>query len=342
MIRINGDMFEGGGSILRLAVPLALGIRKPVEIYNIRKKRNKPGLRTQHLLGVQLLCDLTNSRLSGDEIGSTSVKITPGDFRYKKLNITIPTAASITLLIQMFQNYSILSNNDIKGSFVGGGSSVKFSPSWAELRYCIREYLKLFGLDIQLNLEKAGYFPKGKARGTFEINRTFRDYKIELTETLEEITQIDIYSEASRILSKAEVAERQITGTLANLQPEIKDLVNTQQVDYLDGPPGSCITAVVEGTIRKSYSVVGERGVRSEIIGENLANKINANLYKPGIDIHMSDQLIIPLLTALPGSKLLVRKTLHVEANLYVIAKFFDKKQFMREERGELILLTKL
>ena len=60
---IDGSI--GGGSVLRVGVPLAIALNKPITVYNIRQHRQKKGLRTQHLTGLQLLCRLTGSVLEG-------------------------------------------------------------------------------------------------------------------------------------------------------------------------------------------------------------------------------------------------------------------------------------
>ena len=45
MLNIDGDMGEGGGQILRTALSLSLCTRRPFQMFNIRKGRQRPGLR---------------------------------------------------------------------------------------------------------------------------------------------------------------------------------------------------------------------------------------------------------------------------------------------------------
>lgn len=51
-------MLEGGGQILRNAAALSAMTATPIEVTKIRAGRSKPGLRAQHLAGLQLVAEL--------------------------------------------------------------------------------------------------------------------------------------------------------------------------------------------------------------------------------------------------------------------------------------------
>ena len=53
MIEIDASFGEGGGQILRTSLALSLITETPVRLKNIRVKRQKPGLRRQHLTAVR-------------------------------------------------------------------------------------------------------------------------------------------------------------------------------------------------------------------------------------------------------------------------------------------------
>ena len=63
IIKIDGAFGSGGGQILRTACALSAVTKKPCQVFNIRRGRPKPGLATQHLLGLQALAQLCNGRL---------------------------------------------------------------------------------------------------------------------------------------------------------------------------------------------------------------------------------------------------------------------------------------
>jgi len=100
VIEIDGSYDEGGGQIVRTASTLALLTGVPCRILNIRQRRREPGLRLQHLLGLRALAELCEARLKGDQIGSSVIELFPGKIAGRNLNIKIPTAGSISLILQ--------------------------------------------------------------------------------------------------------------------------------------------------------------------------------------------------------------------------------------------------
>ena len=77
MIAIDGSILEGGGQVIRIAMSLSALLTKPIQITNIRSGRSRPGLKAQHVIGLQLIRDITSGELSGDRIDSTSITFKP-------------------------------------------------------------------------------------------------------------------------------------------------------------------------------------------------------------------------------------------------------------------------
>ena len=115
MIEIDGSYGEGGGSIIRVALPLAYHVHSPVVITNIRAKRRNPGLQEQHLVGIKAFHQLVGGKLLGAEKGSTKITYYPPDDRENintQLFVNIRTAGSISLLTQILQNTAFTIKKD--------------------------------------------------------------------------------------------------------------------------------------------------------------------------------------------------------------------------------------
>ena len=142
-IEIDGSFGEGGGAILRLSAGYSVLFNRPIRIKNIRANRPKPGLRLQHLLGLQTLSELTNSQLSNIKVGTHELTFNPEKQVKSSIRLNISTAASIGLLLQPIQIACLGFNKPEKIviSMGGGGTFGKWAPS---LNYLKHVTIKIF------------------------------------------------------------------------------------------------------------------------------------------------------------------------------------------------------
>ena len=73
MMLVDGKMGEGGGSLVRLAVAMAILTNQQVHIKNIRANRENPGLRTQHLVCINTIHEMFEGILTHAEVGSIEI-----------------------------------------------------------------------------------------------------------------------------------------------------------------------------------------------------------------------------------------------------------------------------
>ena len=60
---IQGSLLEGGGQILRMSMGFSALLKTPIRIHDIRGKRSKPGLKSQHLNGMVLVKQISDCLL---------------------------------------------------------------------------------------------------------------------------------------------------------------------------------------------------------------------------------------------------------------------------------------
>lgn len=329
MIEIDGSYKEGGGQILRTASLLSCATSKGIHIFNIRKGRTKPGVKYQHLFGFKALVELYNASLKGADLGSTEVWFEPskivGGQIFDPLQIKIPTAGSITLVLQSLIIPCSLFNLPIKIIFDGGATDTSFAPSINYYLYVLLPILYKMGYKVEVNIISRGYYPKGGAKLETTVYPNANPSGVNLTQR-GKLQKISIISYASKFLENRRVAERQAESALKKLQ--IKDY--KLEIRYFDTVcPGSSldIIAEYENTVLGA-NALGEHGKRAETVGEEAAQILLENINSGGcLDRYMADQILPYVALASDRSEFSVSSiTDHCLTNMWVIEKFVQGK----------------
>jgi RNA 3'-terminal phosphate cyclase (ATP) len=84
---IDGSRGEGGGQIVRSSLALSILTGKPVRIANMRARRDKAGLRNQHLTAVKAAAEICGAELEGASLGSSNLEFRPGRVKPGKVCI---------------------------------------------------------------------------------------------------------------------------------------------------------------------------------------------------------------------------------------------------------------
>ena len=334
LIEIDGSIGEGGGQILRTAVALAAVTKKPCHVFNIRRGRSKPGLMTQHLLGIQALAQLCRGRLEGDYLGSEEIKLYPGQIKAKDLHVKIETAGSIALVLQTLIPPALFSPQPIKIIFNGGATDTFFSPTINHFRCVFLKILEKMGAKVDINIIRRGFYPEGGAKVEAQVFPA-KLKSLNLTKR-GSLKQITVISGASEFLRDKKVAERQIAGT-REILGKLKLPVEEKAEYYSTQSPGSqiCLIAEFENTIIGTDNL-GKLGKRAEDVGKEAALELlKESKSEACLDKHLADQ-ILPYLTLAQGkSSVKVSEiTNHCKTNIWVIEKFLDGKF---EIKGNLI-----
>jgi len=325
---IDGSQGEGGGSILRLASAFALINEEKVKIENIRKKRPNPGLRPQHLHGLQALTKMCGGELIGGAVGSESIIFQPGSQWKSHIHIDIPTAGSIGLVLQTLQ-LGILakSKHELTVVFQGGATFGKWAPSLPYVMNVTWEILKRLGYEFEIQINQHGFFPKGGALVKVKIKSPsfFRGINLERNKVISKATVLSI---ATHHLSRAKVAERQAEAILDRIENESIEI--EQNILYVKARnPGSGV--LIYSKTDKSIiagDAVGEKRKAAEVVGRTALEQYLSTLNTQScVDTFLADQ-ILPILSLARSSSSFTTPeiTNHTSTNVELV------KQFMGTE----------
>jgi RNA 3'-terminal phosphate cyclase (ATP)/RNA 3'-terminal phosphate cyclase (GTP) len=327
MILIDGSYGSGGGQIVRTAVGLSAVTGKPCKIINIRAGRPNPGLRHQHLNGIEAVAKLSNANVKGGKINSTEIEFVPNKIEAQHLKIDIGTAGSVTLIMQALMITAIHASGPIEFE-ITGGTHVKWSPTTGYFRHVFSEYMKRMGIRLESETASYGYVPKGGGKIKVKVNPANKIKPINIMERGKHIVT-EAWSNASRELIKPGVCERQTKGA------ERWTDLNKRNSKYVpSASTGSSIT--IAASFENSWigaSALGERGKSAELVGEEAGKALKKELEsKSTVDSHMADQ-ILPYMALADGKSTIIAPALtdHVKTNIWVIEKFLPVKFNIKE-----------
>lgn len=326
MIEIDGSFGSGGGQILRTACAFAVATKKSCRIFNIRQNRPEPGLAFQHLLGVRALAEICRGSLEGDFLRSQEIKFQPGQNYRDRISVDIPTAGSITLVLQSLIPAALLAPFPVKIIFHGGATDTFFSPTFDYFQHVFLKTLEKAGAKIEINVSKRGYYPEGGAKAEIKIFpaklKTFN-----LTER-GGFKKISVISGASNALKDKKVAERQISGA-REIFGKLKLPVEEKTEYYETQSSGSqvCLIAEYENTLLGADNL-GKLGKRAEDVGKEAAlNLLKEEKSGACLDKHLADQILPYMALASGKSRVSVSEiTEHCRTNIWTIEKFLPGK----------------
>lgn len=321
MIDIDGSYHEGGGQILRTAVALSCITQQAFRIHNIRKGREKPGLRPQHLEGIAAAGRMCNAEQHGLHLNSLEVTFSPGTINSGQYSVDTRTAGSVTLILQTLLPIAL--HADHACSFViRGGTAVPFSPTILYFQHIFRYFLEQLGGSIHLELQRHGFYPVGGGEVTVVVQPA-DIASIQLTDR-GHTHDIHVISVASTHLHNAHVAERMLDG-FKKIIPQALGISK-----YVVAKSPGCFVAsrarFARGRI--GADVLGTRGKRAENVGKEAAQALERGVATGApLDVWMVDQIIPYMALAVartgePARIRIPRMTDHARTNIWVVEKF--------------------
>jgi len=322
MIEIDGSYGEGGGQILRTAVSLSALTMKPIRITNIRAGRPKPGLKKQHIAGIELTGKLVNATIRGLEIGSTTVEFTPNERRFGTFNYDVGTAGSISLVLQAVLPPAVISSEPVFLN-LRGGTDVKWSPPIDYLNNIFTHIIERLGPRIKVIQKRRGHYPRGGGMVSCEIVPSREIEPLDLV-TFGQLKRVGGISHCVRL--PGHIAERQASSAeeLIRVQLGMNPEIVRESYSKGDDPhlgPGSGIVlwAEDEQGARLGADTLGERGKSAESVGSTAVSNLMGEISsEKAIDSHLCDMLVPYLAIASGTSRIGVTTiTSHLTTNIW-------------------------
>lgn len=356
-LEIDGNLGEGGGSILRLAAGFSVLMNQPIKIDNIRGTRKPPGLRLQHLLGLQTLEKITNGKLSESAVGTTSLTLVPGSDFESKLEVQIRTAGSIALFSQTIQNAFISSRNTrLKISIIGGGTFGLGAPDPYYLNDITYYYFNQMGYRCSVSNIKNGFYPKGGAGAELIIqpvknpSKELKPLQLKNTGNIKKIGGTIVVSDNLR---KPRVLERIYASIMSNLLNNRLNIPDHQNDSYyeaqisekmfkikkfyvnaLNPGVGLNIWAEYDSGVRVgSGTILGKRGLPSEKVGKMAVESLVKQIVSGAtVDEYLADQIIPLLYLCRESCSIVVPEiTSHMKTNIDILNMFKNRDYEIKE-----------
>ena len=174
-VALDGRQGEGGGQILRSGLTLSAITGRPLKLDHIRGGRKRPGLMRQHLACVRALAEITGAEVSGDTLGSKELSFAPGPARAGKYRFAIGSAGSTGLVLQTVLVPLLLADGPSE-LVLEGGTHNSMAPPFNALKHSFVPLIEAMGGRVQLDLERAGFYPAGGGLSLIHISEPTRPY----------------------------------------------------------------------------------------------------------------------------------------------------------------------
>jgi RNA 3'-terminal phosphate cyclase (ATP) len=320
MLTIDGSFGEGGGQIIRTSLALSLMTGTPFRVYNVRAKRDKPGLRQQHLTAVNAAARIGGARVDGAAVGSREFTFVPGKVKPGEYNFDVGTAGSTTLVLQTVLPPLMFADSPSLLTLEGGTHNA-FAPPFDFLQKTFLPLVNRTGAHVTAELERYGFYPRGGGRFVVHIEPATESRRLEL------LRRGEIRRKRARALVvnlPASIAERELAVVAQKLGWNGEQLqVEVSSNGY---SPGNAVLIEIESeALTLVFSRLGERGVRAEVVAEK-ASEEAARYLSLGVpvDEHLADQMLLPLALGAGGTYRTAPLSLHTTTNIEVIRKFLD------------------
>ncbi|MEM9382527.1 MAG: RNA 3'-terminal phosphate cyclase, partial [Planctomycetota bacterium] len=310
---------EGGGQVLRTSLSLAAALGRPVVVENVRGGRRKPGLLRQHRTALRAVRDITAGVVEGDELGSTTVRFTPGGPpQAGAYRFGIGSAGSTMLVLQTV--LPPLLRADAPSSVVlEGGTHNPSAPPFEFFDEAFLPCLRAMGAEAAARLVRPGYFPGGGGELSVDVAPTAERRPLEL------LAREDAGTPSVEVVVDglpADIAEREWKAFRRKLH-WTRDRLRVS-AEKAGRSPGNLMIARFPQAAHAAVLVAfGMRERSSEAVGGDLSRQVRDYVRSDApVDEHLADQLMLPMALLGGGAFRCTGLSRHATTNAAVIDAF--------------------
>ena len=341
-IEVDGSLGEGGGQILRASLALSMTLGRPFHMVNIRANRSKPGLKRQHLACIHAAQHLCGATVAGDAINSMEVWFTPGPVQSGDYTFDIGSGGSCTLVLQAVVP-ALLTADSPSRLTVTGGTHVPNAPTFEFFRDTLLPWLEKLGPRLHARMIKPGFMQVGG--GTIVVDIT----PVPCLKPLSPCACGAFIGAEARIMLynlQDSIAKRERAMLLSAQWHELgltEESIHMEEArPNAEGPGNAVLVTVRHESGATVCTCLGQRGLSSESVVSKAANRATAFLQaKVPVDLHLADQLLVPLTLAGGGSFTTEKLTRHTKTCMEVVPLFtgITAQAVQQSEKNWLITL---
>lgn len=327
MLTIDGSRYSGSGSIVRQAVAFSALTGQTIHMVNARAKRDKPGLRPQHIRVVEAIAELVNGHTEGLAQGSQEFTFRPGALKTGRHYCwDIGSAGSTTML-----SLGILPVLAFAGSRVTaelrGGLFQDFAPSVFHLQQVLLPILREMGLHAEVEIGRPGYVPRGEGI----LNLTVKPLTAPLRATISE--EPGPVTRLWGIALSSHLEERRVSQRMADTARDVlakaghrTETEVRNDTESLQAGAALALFADREGAVRLGADRAGALRRSAESIGRYVAKQLLDDLASGAtLDRFAADQIIPFAALAAGESRFIIPAvTDHVLTSAWLAEVFLD------------------
>jgi RNA 3'-phosphate cyclase len=334
LVELDGGRGEGGGQILRSALALSALTGRPFKLVNVRANRPKPGLQPQHLMCVKAAAAICAGTYKGGSVGSATLYFEPGPVKAGTYTFSIGTAGATSLVLHTVALPLALRGATDSTVTITGGTHNAHAPCFHFNAVTWAGYLKRLGIDIDQEMLRPGFYPRGGGEVRAVIHPCAGVRGITLM-TVPPLTTAGGFSAVAGLPEG--IARRQAR----RLSVRLKDQGVESHIpleEWRAANPGT-VAAVIfrQAPVPTLFFGLGERGKPAESVADDAADE--AIRYRDAaapVDPHSADQLLLPLVCSPDASEYRTSEvTRHLTTNIDTVRAFVDREVTLDGREGE-------